>query len=167
MQRVDLSKKVVDLGIRGGLGVVSQAYIHPIWVAIGQVPGEGTTKIGEQGKINEAMTTSTQPPPDTATTSTQPPSAIMTQEHVITPSNTTPVTISVSTPVATTVTMTSIPTPPPLVQKAAPTITPTTERVIIHNIESDSDQEDQKPIMHLAQKKVEKKKRKKPTRHDK
>ncbi|XP_059075359.1 uncharacterized protein LOC131875294 [Cryptomeria japonica] len=120
-------------------------------VAIGQMPGEGAMEKDEQGKPDEGKSTSTQAPPDT-TTSTQPPPTTTTQAPIFTLSTTT---ITITASVSTT-TVTS----PPLIPKIAPVMTPTTERVTIHNIESDSDQEDQQPIIQLARRKVEKKKRK-------
>lgn len=116
----------------------------------------------QQERTDEGTSTSTQSPPNTTIKLTQPlPTRMMHSPVITSPATTTSVTTLVSTPATTAAAMTSIPTPPPLVQKVAPTITPTTERVIIHNIELNFNQEDQQPIMHSAQKKVEKKKRKK------
>ncbi|XP_057842268.2 uncharacterized protein LOC131051684 [Cryptomeria japonica] len=110
----------------------------------------------EQGKADEGTSTSTQPPPDTTTTSTQPPLTTTTQAHVLTSlTSTIPITTLVSTPTDTFVT-TSVMSPP-LIQVIIITI----ERVTIHNIESNSDREDEQSIIQLAQRKVEKKKRKK------
>ncbi|XP_059076533.1 uncharacterized protein LOC131875854 [Cryptomeria japonica] len=106
----------------------------------------------KKGKVDEGTSTSTQPPPDTKATSTQPPPTATTQPPIFTSSSTTiHVTMSVSTPTDTFATASV--TSPPLIQKTAPVMNPTTERVTIYNIEFDSDQEDQQPIIQLAQRK--------------
>ncbi|XP_057839583.2 uncharacterized protein LOC131049520 [Cryptomeria japonica] len=149
MKKDKLLNKATNFGIREGLGAIPQAEIQPIRVAIGKMLGEGVMEKYEKGKANEGTSTSTQPPPDTTTTSTQPPPTTTTQAPIFTSSTTTiPIRVSMSTPTSTFATM--IVTLPPLIQNIAPIMTPTTKRVTIHNIESNSDQEDQQPIIQLT-----------------
>lgn len=138
MQKVELLKKATDFGIREGLGAMPLVEIHLIKVSIGKMTREGTMEKDEQVKVDEGMSTSTQLTPNKIATSTQPPPTTTIQAPIFTSSTTTiHVTVFMSTSTDT-FSMTSI-TSPPLIQKIAPIMTPTTERVTIHNIESDSD----------------------------
>ncbi|XP_057815884.1 uncharacterized protein LOC131029428 [Cryptomeria japonica] len=117
--------------------------------------GEGTQEEDEQGKADKETSTYTQPPPNTIGTSTQPPLTTTTQPPILTTSTTTThVTMPMSTPTHTFVTSATL----PLLTQV---LTPATEKVTIHNVESDSDQEDEQPMVQLVQRKSEKKKEKK------
>lgn len=68
MRRSKLLKKAVDFGVKEGLPrVVPLTEIYPVRTTIGQMPGEGTQKEDEQGKVDEGAQP---PPPDTTSAST-------------------------------------------------------------------------------------------------
>ncbi|XP_057861451.1 uncharacterized protein LOC131069921 [Cryptomeria japonica] len=145
MKEAEYLVKQVSLGITVGLGATPQAKIHPVRPTIEGVAA--TAKLPSQEAQSSSATT-------IATTTT-----------------TTIATTSATTTLATTSTAFVAPVvstmPPPLVttmvtsssivsQMPVPTMTPTIEIVIIHNVESDSNQEEANP----KPKKVESKKRK-------
>lgn len=146
MRKAKILKKAADFRVREGLGAVLLAEVHLIRTTIGQILGEGTQEKDEQGKSDE----STQPPPDMTSASTHPPPTTTTQAPILTSTTTTPLPIPPSICVTTSTTL------PPVTT----TLTPTIEKVIIHNIELDSDQEEEQPVVQLVQNKAKKKEKK-------
>lgn len=97
MRKAKILKKVVDFGVREGLGVVPLAEVHLVRTAIAQVPGEGTKEKDDQEKINKETSTYSQPLPNTTTTSTQPSPSTIAHAPILTSSTTT---ILATTPVS-------------------------------------------------------------------
>lgn len=128
MRKFELLKKAANFGVREGLGVMPLAEVLLIQKTIGQTPREGTREEDEKGKEDEGAQP---PPPDMPSAPTQPPSTIVTQAPILT---------SVAT----------APMPPPtditIVSPMTQVLRPTTETISVHNIESDSNQEDEQPM---------------------
>ncbi|XP_059066525.1 uncharacterized protein LOC131857814 [Cryptomeria japonica] len=145
MKEVEYLAKQESLGIIVGLGATPQEEIHLVKPAI-----EGVAAMTEQPAPAAQ--------PSSATTTT--PTTIDTTSTTTTPTTTSTASIA---PVVTTIPpplVTTTVTPPYVVSyMLAPVMTPIMEIVIIHNVESDSYQEE----VELALKKIEPKKRKRMT----
>lgn len=72
MRKFELLKKVTDLGVIDGLGVVPLEKVLPTRIEIGKTLGEGSQEEEEQRETNEDAPT-------------QPPSTVVTQVSVTTP----------------------------------------------------------------------------------
>lgn len=150
MSKAEILKKAADFGIREGLGAMPLVEVLPVRAAIGQKPGEGIQEEDEQEKTDE----NTQPPPDTTSTSTQPSPIATTQAPILTSTTTTPLPTSSGVFAATSTTLPQVTT----------VLFPALENVSIHNIESESDQEDEQPMEQLVQRRTTGKKEKKFTK---
>ncbi|XP_059064777.1 uncharacterized protein LOC131856854 [Cryptomeria japonica] len=149
MKEAKYLAKQASLGIATGLGAKPQAEIHPVRPSI-----EGFATMTEQ-PYQEAQPSSASTAPTTTTTST-------TTTTTTTPgtTSTASVAVAISTPppplATTTVTPSSISSQMPTLA-----MTPTTEKITIHNVESDSDQEEVEPAPKKEQQQDEEEETKK------